>query len=114
MNKEFTRIEPWSPKTSVRHTIHLLTWSRETLRICGILLQAFIPQLSQNLLDALRIGSMCRTYRYTKIGRGVVRPGMVKNVVLVPTPVERKQLDVEQDHKYDANVRTSEFFGDRF
>lgn len=54
-NAIVTAVAPWSKSTSVQsvHDIHILTL--ECLRICGILLQPFIPGKTNELLTALGI-----------------------------------------------------------
>lgn len=108
LNKEITRIEPWSPNTSSRDILHLLVWSRETLRICGILLQPFLPIASQSLLDALRLASGARTYNDARIGAGRVRAGPMQRRILFPNAEQRKWEAVEADHQYDVNERMKE------
>ncbi|KAL5523837.1 hypothetical protein ACEPAG_8010 [Sanghuangporus baumii] len=105
LNKEITRIQPWSPETQPREIIHLLTWGRETLRICGILLQPFIPHASRALLDALHTHPRTRTYGYACIGAGRVRSGPLEKRVLFPNKTQKEWQQVEADHKYDENRR---------
>jgi len=47
--------EPWAKKTPGAVTGKVYALSLETLRICGILLQPFIPAKAGTLLDALGI-----------------------------------------------------------
>ncbi|EJD03041.1 uncharacterized protein FOMMEDRAFT_20213 [Fomitiporia mediterranea MF3/22] len=110
LNKEITRIRPWSADTRPRDVLHLLAWARETLRICGILLQSFMPTASQALLDALRVHPGARTYAYATIGVGRVRPGPMKKTVLFPPTVERTLQHVEADHKHDENKQRKESY----
>lgn len=103
LNKEFTRIAPWSESTPPRDVIHLLTWSRETLRICGIMLLPFIPKAAASLLDALRVDRTARTYAFARVGAGRVRSGPLQNRVLFPKEEERTVEDVQTDHRWEIN-----------
>lgn len=105
LNKEITRIQPWSQDTQPHEIIHLLTWARETLRICGILLQSFIPHASRSLLDALHVHPRTRTYGYACIGAGRVRSGPLEKRILFPNKAQKTWQQVEEDHKYEENRR---------
>lgn len=105
LNKEITCIEPWASNTGAREILHLLVWARETLRICGILLQPFLPIASQSLLDALRVAGNARTYDAARIGAGRVRAGPMQHRILFPNAEQRKWEAVEADHQHDANVK---------
>ncbi|KAI5120656.1 hypothetical protein M0805_007993 [Coniferiporia weirii] len=105
LNKEFTRIAPWTPNTPARDVIHLLIWTRETLRICAILLQPYIPKSSSALLDALRVQGGARTYAFARIGAGRVSSGPVQRRVLFPTAQQRVLDEVEADHRWEENLR---------
>jgi methionyl-tRNA synthetase len=61
----------------------LLSYTRETLRICGILLQPFVPTKARELLDALGVPGEKRTLRDARLGAGEL-PGSEKRGV---TPV---------------------------
>ena len=109
LNKEITRIEPWSPETRSSDVLHLLVWARETLRICGILLQPFLPIASQALLDALRVaGGNARSFGAAQIGVGSVHAGPMQRSVLFPTAEQRKWKAIEDDHGYDRNKALEE------
>ena len=101
LNKEITRIKPWSADTDPRDIGHLLTWSRETLRICGIMLQPFIPVASQTLLDALRVERNSRNYADARVGWGHSRPGGMLREILFPDLEQRQKKSVESDHRFD-------------
>ncbi|KAH8119316.1 tRNA synthetases class I (M)-domain-containing protein [Phellopilus nigrolimitatus] len=105
LNKEFTRLQPWASETSPRTVIHLLVWARESLRICGILLQPFIPSSAKKLLDSLHIYPPARTLAFAKIGAGRVRTAAPKRHLLFPPSSMRNVKSVEMDHKYDENLR---------
>ena len=101
LNKEITRIKPWSADTDPRDIGHLLTWSRETLRICGIMLQPFIPVASQTLLDALRVERNSRNYADARVGWGHSRPGGMIREILFPDLEQRHKKSVESDYRFD-------------
>lgn len=69
-NREYTNIAPWSSTTSVATVSRLLSYTRETLRICGILLQPVIPTKAGALLDALGVPSEKRTLVDARLGNG--------------------------------------------
>lgn len=101
LNKEITRIQPWSKNTNPQDIGQLLIWSRETLRICGIMLQPYLPISSQALLDALRIESNSRTYADARVGWGRVRPGRMQRVILYPNSEQVEQQSIDNDYKFD-------------
>lgn len=104
LNKEFTRIAPWSESTSPRDVIHLLTWSRETLRICGLMLQPFVPKAAKALLDALRVDGSARSYAFARVGAGRVRSGPLLNRIIFPKDKQRLEESVRADHQMDENL----------
>ncbi|KAF8531612.1 tRNA synthetases class I (M)-domain-containing protein [Gautieria morchelliformis] len=69
-NREFTNVAPWSSATPISSASRLLSYTRETLRICGILLQPFIPTKAKELLDALGVPAGKRTLRDATLGLG--------------------------------------------
>lgn len=66
----FTNARPWSSSTPPSVVLEVMTWSRETLRICAILLQPFIPGKAAELLDALRVSEGMRTWSHAGVGNG--------------------------------------------
>lgn len=111
LNKELTRIAPWSESTSSRDIIHLLTWSRETLRICGIMLQPFIPTAASALLDALRVDRTARSYAFARVGAGRVRSGPLLNRIIFPKEQQRIEESIRADHQWEENVARKELAG---
>jgi len=71
-------VKPWASDPIFTHASYLT--SLETLRICGICLQPFIPSTAGRLLDALGVRSDERTWEFTRVGRGVVAD--VKGIAL--------------------------------
>ena len=104
LNKDITRIQPWSEETRPREVLHILTWGREILRICGILLHPFMPNASQALLDALHVNPRYRTYAYARIGAGRVRSGPMERSLLFPNKRQKAWKEVEADHKWEENM----------
>lgn len=82
-NREYTAIAPWNPETPIPTVSRLLSYTRETLRICGILLQPFVPTKASELLDALGVPGEKRTLHDATLGMGEPH-GSVKRGV---TPV---------------------------
>ena len=70
-NKVYSETQPWLPSTDPSHRAQLHAISVETLRICGILLQPFIPTKSVELLEALGTNPEERTWDYAEPGKGV-------------------------------------------
>lgn len=97
-NKELTDHAPWSPNTPVDTAVTIQTWLRETLRVCGILLQPFMPGKAGELLNALSVDPKERTWAHAEIGRGARDPGPLEWVSLFPGPQQRQKLEVEKDH----------------
>ena len=60
-----TTIAPWAQETRVAQS-SVIT-SLETLRICGICLQPFIPSVAEKLLDALGIPTFERTWGFAAL-----------------------------------------------
>ncbi|EKM59998.1 uncharacterized protein PHACADRAFT_192397 [Phanerochaete carnosa HHB-10118-sp] len=71
-NELMTLTEPWAKDTGLHHTIGVQTIVLHTLRVCGILLQPFIPSKAEELLDALFIPVSHRTLAYANLGEGRV------------------------------------------
>lgn len=71
--------EPWAKKTPGAVTGKVYALSLETLRICGILLQPFIPAKAGTLLDALGIPQSERALQhaqYLRYSIGNITPGV--------------------------------------
>ena len=69
-NKVYSEAQPWLISTDASHRAQLHVISVETLRICGILLQPFIPAKSVELLEALGTKPSERTWDYAEPGKG--------------------------------------------
>jgi len=69
-NKIYSETQPWLTSTEASHRAQLHVISLETLRICGILLQPFIPIKSVELLEALGTKPEEWTWDYIEPGRG--------------------------------------------
>lgn len=87
-----TETAPWAKSTPVSVTLNVQTLILECLRICGILLQPFMPSKSSMLLDALGVATEQRTLGVAELGQGQVgqvqpgvrlfeAPGQTKTVV---------------------------------
>jgi methionyl-tRNA synthetase len=71
--------EPWAKNTPEAVTGRVYALSLEILRICGILLQPFIPAKAGILLDAMDIPRSERTLQYAEYLRssvGNITPGV--------------------------------------
>jgi methionyl-tRNA synthetase len=71
--------EPWAKNTPEAVTGKVYALSLETLRICGILLQPFIPTKASMLLDAMHVPRSERFMRHAQYLRssvGTVTPGV--------------------------------------
>ncbi|ODV97579.1 hypothetical protein PACTADRAFT_47471 [Pachysolen tannophilus NRRL Y-2460] len=73
--------------------------SLETIRICSILLQPFIPELSNQLLDRLKVDSDKRMAKFAKVGKDLTYgKGVVftkgSEVPLVKLPLREGALNV--------------------
>lgn len=98
-NKELSDTAPWASTTPPSTAVTVQTWSRETLRICGILLQPFMPSKASELLDALCVATEERTWECAEVGRGALRAGPLKWSILFPNKEQRNRLSVEKDHE---------------
>ncbi|KAH9633282.1 hypothetical protein HF086_000881 [Spodoptera exigua] len=66
-NLFFETSKPWELRKNPEKQKELdviLHVTMETLRICGIILQPIIPEMSKKLLDKLQIGSNCRSWQH--------------------------------------------------
>lgn len=66
-NLFFETTKPWELRKTPEKQKELdviLHVTMETLRICGIVLQPIIPEMSKKLLDKLQIGSNCRNWQH--------------------------------------------------
>ncbi|KAI0053765.1 hypothetical protein FA95DRAFT_484434 [Auriscalpium vulgare] len=87
-NQMLTVTEPWAKSTPPGLTQQVYALSLETLRVCGILLQPFIPSKAEELLNALGAPASMRTWRHGRYAGGAVGdvlPG-VKLFVRPPRP----------------------------
>ena len=64
--------EPWAKDTPEVITERVYALSLEILRICGILLQPFIPAKAGMLLDAMDIPPSERTLQHAQLLRSLV------------------------------------------
>ncbi len=57
------------PDEKVQRDVKIIIYyAAESLRICGILLQPFMPSKMERLLDMLGVNKLSRTYDHTKLG----------------------------------------------
>ncbi|KAI0068525.1 hypothetical protein BV25DRAFT_1817371 [Artomyces pyxidatus] len=61
---------PWKPTTPPELVQHVYALSLETLRVCGILLQPFIPRKAGEVLHALGVAPTMRQWRHALYGGG--------------------------------------------
>jgi methionyl-tRNA synthetase len=82
-------MEPWKNAINPVLRAQMYTVSLEALRICGILLQPFIPTKSTELLNALGITTEERTWAFAEIAKG--RIGEVRqDMILFVNPRRSK------------------------
>lgn len=74
-----TQTAPWSPKTPSETVVIVRATILECLRVCGILLQPFIPIKASELLGALDVPVPQRSLKYAEMGKACV--GNVKQGV---------------------------------
>lgn len=85
-----SRTAPWAKSTSVETTLNVCALILEALRICGILLQPFMPSKAALLLDSLGIPAEQRALEHAAMGQAQV--GEVQSGVLL---FEMPQLKVK-------------------
>ncbi|KAJ3553901.1 hypothetical protein NM688_g3375 [Phlebia brevispora] len=83
-NQVMTETAPWAPSTSPATVAAVYEATLETLRVCGILLQPFMPSKAEMLLDALGVEPGQRTMEYAELGKGAI--GEVRSVRLFDVP----------------------------
>ncbi|KAF7975153.1 hypothetical protein HWV62_10325 [Athelia sp. TMB] len=86
-NASLTHTAPWSPASSAALARASYLVSLETLRVCGIMLQPFVPRTAGRLLDGLGVADTAseeRTWEWAALGRaeGVREGREVKGVAL--------------------------------
>ncbi|KAI0920762.1 hypothetical protein AcW1_005059 [Taiwanofungus camphoratus] len=89
-NMLMSRTAPWAKSTSVETTLNVCALILEALRICGILLQPFMPSKAALLLDSLGIPAEQRALEHAAMGQAQV--GEVQSGVLL---FEMPQLKVK-------------------
>ncbi|EGO28063.1 hypothetical protein SERLADRAFT_462513 [Serpula lacrymans var. lacrymans S7.9] len=89
-NAAMTHIGPWAREPEVAQASYVT--SMETLRLCAICLQPFIPSTAGRLLEALGVPLHERTLQFAELGAGKVGEG-VKGVKLFP-PAHAKKIDI--------------------
>ena len=72
-NMMMNATKPWAKDTPQALIEEVYTLSLETLRVCGILLQPFIPAKAGMLLDALSIAQSERSLHHGRYVPGTVR-----------------------------------------
>ena len=71
-NKIYSEAQPWVSSMDASHRAQIYAISAETLRICAILLQPYIPTKSVELLEALGTRLEERTFSHAEPGKGAV------------------------------------------
>ncbi|KAK4058707.1 methionyl-tRNA synthetase [Microbotryomycetes sp. JL221] len=69
-NKHVQTLSPWSLNSNSKIVHRALSYARETLRICSILLQPFMPNKSNELLNRLGINQQDRNWNKVQFGQG--------------------------------------------
>ncbi|KAI0782592.1 tRNA synthetases class I (M)-domain-containing protein [Abortiporus biennis] len=69
-NVLMTQTAPWSSSTEATVVTSVTVTIIESLRICGILLQPFIPGKAEQLLNGLSIPTNERSLTYAEVGKG--------------------------------------------
>lgn len=85
-----TESAPWAASTSTDTIEAVYTTILETLRICGILLQPFMPSKAEMLLDALGTQPEQRTIMHSLLGQGKI--GHVQSGVRLFDVTKREEL----------------------
>jgi methionyl-tRNA synthetase len=79
-NSLLTTLEPWSEMHPPEMVFSCYLTALETLRITGILLQPFVPQASEKLLDRLDVLADERSVAYARVGKGEMGGGLLMDV----------------------------------
>jgi len=69
-NKVYSETQPWLTSTNPSQRAQIHAVSVETLRVCGVLLQPFIPAKSTELLEALATPPGERSWNHAEPGKG--------------------------------------------
>ncbi|CCM00468.1 uncharacterized protein FIBRA_02501 [Fibroporia radiculosa] len=79
-NLLMTQTKPWAPNTSLQTVVDVYAAVLECLRVCGILLQPFIPSKAALLLDSLGVPVDERSLQFAQAevrSPAAVRPGVI-------------------------------------
>ncbi|KAK4171959.1 mitochondrial putative methionyl-tRNA synthetase [Triangularia setosa] len=115
-NALISEVEPWRLKKSTTQEDHdiadeMVYLAAESLRICGILLQPFMPTKAGQLLDILGVSLEKRTFKNTELfsdlsyGEAMIPPGKGREDSLFPAlypglqAAEEKLRTVKKDRK---------------
>ncbi|KAK4203738.1 mitochondrial putative methionyl-tRNA synthetase [Triangularia verruculosa] len=115
-NALISEIEPWRLKRSTEQKDHevadeMVYLAAESLRICGILLQPFLPTKAAQLLDILGVPLEKRTFKYTELfsdssyGEAIIHPGKGREDSLFPAlyaglkAAEEKLTTIKKERK---------------
>jgi len=71
-NQLLTDSAPWAASTETATVVEVYTAITEALRVCGILLQPFIPSKAEQLLDALGVAKDQRDTAFAGLGEGSI------------------------------------------
>jgi methionyl-tRNA synthetase len=93
-----TAVAPWSQEPHIAQSS--LVTSLETLRICGICLQPFVPLVSGKLLDALGIPVHERTWDFAVLSPAINGKGKIgaitRGVRLFDSPSSRRRSPISK------------------
>ncbi|KAK0665585.1 mitochondrial putative methionyl-tRNA synthetase [Cercophora samala] len=106
-NALLSEIEPWRLIKSTTQEDHdlaheMVYLAAESLRICGILLQPFLPTKAGQLLDMLGVAPENRTFKNTEIfsdpsyGEAIINPGKSREDSLFPALYQGLQAAEEK------------------
>lgn len=79
-----TEARPWEKQTPSEEVQAVAQLMHDTLRVCGILLQPFMPSKAATLLDALGVPEDCRTWAHADVARALPFTGIQPGVILFP------------------------------
>ena len=79
-----TDARPWDKQTPPAEVQAVAQLVHDTLRVCGIFLQPFMPSKAATLLDALGVPEDCRTWEHADVTRAPPCTGIRSGVILFP------------------------------
>ena len=83
-NVLMTDARPWDKQTPPAEVQAVTQLVHDTLRVCGIFLQPFMPSKAATLLDALGVPEDSRTCEHADVARAPPCTGIQSGVILFP------------------------------